>query len=499
MRSSLLFLIILAVCAVLWLPLSVIADEDTTDTPETAGQRIIERARRDCGLLFPQTGLGGDPEAKMPRPTDKEADFLEFKVESEGNNGMVAFKYVLKNPQPGKKYPLMFTFHGNGELGSSNVRNLGPLLLGSDPCYVCGMQYQLLEADGKPKFNNPRNADMPTTSRAARWVLEKMLKDHPIDPDRVFAGGFSMGTSYSSAWALHEWQRNRDEFPLRGLFLFSSPGMVQRDAMPPIPVICTVGSDETAVLGTINVVENVRQYCNLLFAWGLPCQYHEIPGMGHAVNARCICIARDVINLCGGPGLQWKPPGSQAAMPEPLPFKGDDAITRELISLCNADDWAGAQKRIEEIWSNKKLKTKERQPAKDFEKEMDKFARSEITRLEKEVDKALKAQEMPRANQAKRLRALVAAYDGASWLKGKDPLAGLRKTESADFPPGMREAERAKMMSDALEYERTEGKRGEARKLYEALAKRKNEDKGASIWPKAAEFRLTWWIKGRDE
>ncbi|MCC6572803.1 MAG: hypothetical protein IT462_03340 [Planctomycetes bacterium] len=466
--------------------------ETPPEQPETKpGRRTYDRAARDWTLLSPQTCLGGDPDAKMPGP-GKTATFSEFKVECEGANGIVAYKYVLNTLAPGKKYPLMFTFHGNGESGKGNVSNLGPLMMGADPCLVCGMQYQQLEADGKTKFNNPRNCDMDGTCAAARWVLEKMIKDYPIDTERVFVGGFSMGTLYSSYWTAYEWSKDPETFPFRGLILFSSPGVHDREKLPPIPVVCTVGSEEVAVLGTVNVVENVRSYCNLLNTWGIPNTYHEIPKMGHGVNARCICIARDLINQCGGPGLQWKPAG--VVLPDPLPFKSDDAGVRELIGFCAADDWVGARKRIAEIWENKKLKTKERQPAKDFEKEMDKFAKSEISRLEKEIDKAIKAKEFPKGWHVARLKALVEAYKDETWMKGKDPLAIVRKAESDEFPPCARENERRELWLDALDCEKTD-KRADARKLYEDLAKRKAEDNGASLWPKAAEYRLTWWTK----
>ena len=45
------------------------------------------------------------------------------------------------------------------------------------------------------------------------------------------------------------------------------------------------------------------------------------------------------------------------------------------------------------------------------------------------------------------------------------------------------------------EYEQAilDGKRDEAKKIYNELVKQKTDDGGVSLWPHAAAYRLEWW------
>ena len=60
------------------------------------------------------------------------------------------------------------------------------------------------------------------------------------------------------------------------------------------------------------------------------------------------------------------------------------------------------------------------------------------------------------------------------------------------FGPAKRDEARKQKMLDALKLE-LEGKRDEAKAIYQELAKQQKEDGGVSDWPFAAEYRLSWW------
>jgi hypothetical protein len=216
--------------------------------------------------------------------------------------------------------------------------------------------------------------------------------------------------------------------------------------------------------------------------------------MGHSVNGRCHQITRDVINELGGPGML--PYSADSGIPDPLPFEAsDDKYEQEVVGLCNADEWQSALNRVKAIDDDRKIDSKEKRAVRHFDKEIEKVAKKEVKRIDDLIAAAIKAEKMPEPWQIKRLRAITQTWAAETWIKGKGYDEHLALLEG-DFAPVKREREREQMMRDAAALESQKGKRSEARKLYESLAARKDEDEGKSIWPKAAAYRLTWWIDG---
>jgi hypothetical protein len=218
--------------------------------------------------------------------------------------------------------------------------------------------------------------------------------------------------------------------------------------------------------------------------------------MGHDVNYRCLQITRDVINDLGGPGaLPYKNPNDKSAAPEALPFEAsEDPYVKEVTGLCNDDKWADAIARIDEINKNHKLKTKDKKAVQAFEKTITDFAKKELPRLDKIIAQNIKDEALPNAFQLRRQKALVEAFGKETWAANKGYAETLAKLND-DYPPTASERDREKMMRDAFKLESTQGKRAEAKALYEKLAARKGEDGGQSAWPKAAAYRLQWWVE----
>ncbi len=273
---------------------------------------------------------------------------------------------------------------------------------------------------------------------------------------------------------------------------FSSKAFDPRKKYPPIPMVQTVGEKEDNFAGQ-DQRGYIRQYCCMARQAGLAVTYHEIPGRGHELAPRVIQIVRDHIQAFGGPGCDVYRNARGAQEPaEPLPFASEDALVQELIGLCRAEDWAGALKRAAEIDADKELKSKQKKEAKKFPKEMEKYAKKALPELEKKIEEAMKAEKFPPGWAVKRLKALSEAYAGESWVSNRNYGALLERLEN-EFEPAKREREREELFRKAEALEAEQGKWAEAKQLYEQLVKRKEEDGGASLWPKAAEYRLKWW------
>jgi hypothetical protein len=462
---------------------------------EEPGARVRERAAADGAKFFPQLGLGGgdaNPIAMGP------ADFSEMKIEEPGCEKMTGYMSLPKNLDKAKKYALMFVFHGNGDRGKGRVGVLAQITTERDPVIVIGVQYQELQADGTGKMGLPTLAKPDVVINGCRWLLEKTMKEQPVDPGRVFVGGFSWGTAWSSGWAEDWWKENPETFPFRALFLYSSGGAGTKATIPPIPQFCTVGELETEKAGNFEVLPAVRHYTNVLANWGVPVLYHEIPKMGHDVNARCLQITRDAINDMGGPGSLAYPPagGAAAPQPEPLPVvKNDDKFVKEILALLSADRWPEAVARIAEIEVDRKVPLADKKAVLALRTELQKFAQADLPRLDKLLAEAIKADAAPGPFQLRRQKALLEAYAKWPWAQKKQYAETVAKFTD-DYPPVARERDREKAMRDAWALEQS-GKRDEAKPMYVALAAREAEDGGKSDWPRAAKYRLTWWFESK--
>ena len=126
--------------------------------------------------------------------------------------------YRLLKPErvePGKKYPLVLALHGWGERGSDNqkqLKNFGPLFLKPGvrkryPCFVL-----LPQAHGSwvqnPVFDKPiRLTKSPVVSLAmAHEIVKAVMKQHPVDADRLYLMGYSNGAC--GVWELLEREPN---------------------------------------------------------------------------------------------------------------------------------------------------------------------------------------------------------------------------------------------------------------------------------------------------
>jgi acetyl esterase/lipase len=404
--------------------------------------------------LPPQMACGGGEGS--PAPGGGTGKVSEFPVTSEGADGMTAYLYLPDNPPRDRRVPLLFVLHGNGDSGKGRHANLTAVSSKDDPIIVVGIQYQ------KEATFNAALWDGAVTLRAFDWLLEKTLKEQPVDPDHVYLQGFSMGCGYAGSWAYKRWKDDPKTFPFRALFFNGSPaGARSKDDYPPVPFIAMVGEKETAVLGTINVVKSVKTWANQLARAPRQVEYHEIPGMEHAVNGQCHQIIRDTILRLRGP------------RDLPAWFDGEAARTLRLGRL--AEGFQG----LVEAAKSKELDSKARKAASDARKRLEEWSATEMKRLESLVAEALVKRKSFEVEEFLRLRELATAFPDA----GRKFSSGIASTEK-------KQAEELKRRDAYLAARAKEAEDVDvAKTALEALAAVKG-----SRTAQAAAYRLSWWM-----
>jgi predicted peptidase len=189
---------------------------------------------------------------------------------------------LLRPPKvvDGKKYPLVVFLHGAGERGSDNEKQLVHGVpqfvanLEKHPCFLiapqCPEGKRWVEVDwSADSHTQPKEPD--EVGRLTLVLVEKTIKDLPIDPKRVYITGLSMG-GYGT-WDLLA--RRPD------LFAAAAPvcgGADEATAtkIKDIPIWAFHGAKDTAV----KPARSRNMIAALKKAGGKP-KYTEYPEVGH--------------------------------------------------------------------------------------------------------------------------------------------------------------------------------------------------------------------------
>ncbi len=122
--------------------------------------------------------------------------------------GGKTFRYRWHQPakiEPGKKYPFVFLMHGAGERGTNNVSQLqwgakeildyATSSAGNDCFFLAGQVPNGSQWVNVPWSNlHHRMPEEPSETMTLQIELaEKLFRELPVDPDRVYATGVSMG------------------------------------------------------------------------------------------------------------------------------------------------------------------------------------------------------------------------------------------------------------------------------------------------------------------
>jgi predicted peptidase len=212
-----------------------------------------------------------EPEAKEYRPAP----------------GQVLRYRLLKpaDPEPGKKYPLVLILHGAGERGADNAKQLLWYWDAKKPSVLTRPEVAAAKAfavipqcpDGQQWVNVPwakgsyKSPEVSEPLRLALDLTEALVKELPVDPDRVYVTGMSMG-GYGTFDAV---QRRPDLFAA-AVPVCGAGDPAKAKAIAHIPVWAFHGDQDTAV-----PVAGSRDMVAALKAAGAAPRYTEYRGVGH--------------------------------------------------------------------------------------------------------------------------------------------------------------------------------------------------------------------------
>jgi predicted peptidase len=195
------------------------------------------------------------------------------------------FHYRLLKPghiEPGKKYPVVLFLHGAGERGSDNKMQLLylPELMASDayrakyPCFLiapqCPTDEKWVDVNWSDRHAVPPG-ELNAEARAVIGMLDEVERKYPVDRQREYLTGLSMG-GYGT-WALAA------AFPERFAAVVPICGggdEAQAARLTAVPIWAVHGADDKAVPVERSraMIEAIRQ------AGGHP-RYTEYPGVPH--------------------------------------------------------------------------------------------------------------------------------------------------------------------------------------------------------------------------
>ncbi len=227
-----------------------------------------------CGLLLFTCAISNECAAEQPTPMKPENLFEEHAVSVQEDGEDISFRYRLLRPETSdsnKKFPLVIFFHGAGERGSDNARQLKyfPTWMTSDslrkkyPCFILAPQCR--------EGYRWSAVDMTTDMQAAMKALDHVIETEAIDTDQILVTGLSMGGAAAWEVAMRLPERIAAAVPVCGkseeqyaeLAKDVPLWVVHGDADKVIPVHCSR-----------SMVAAVKE------AGGNP-KYTELPGVGH--------------------------------------------------------------------------------------------------------------------------------------------------------------------------------------------------------------------------
>ena len=181
------------------------------------------------------------------------------------------------------RLPLVVFLHGAGERGADNTRQLTwlPLTMAGEPmrtrfpCYLLAVQCPADEKWVDVPWGGVESAVRPDEpSRALRAVvaaLDRVVQEFPVDPDRVYLTGLSMGGYGAFDLAMRMPGRFAALVPVCG---GGDPAAV--GLLGGLPTWIWHGAKDTTVPPARS-----RQMAEAMQAAGLPVRHTELPGVGH--------------------------------------------------------------------------------------------------------------------------------------------------------------------------------------------------------------------------
>jgi predicted peptidase len=196
------------------------------------------------------------------------------------------FKYRLLKPvriEEGKKYPLVVFLHGAGERGDDNKAQLQyfpemmakPAYREEFPCFVLAPQCredQSWAGFGRRRGKSADGGSEPSDQmKAVMQMLEKTIKENPVDTSRLYLTGLSMGGFGSWDWAIREPDRFAAVVPICG-----GGDESKADRLVKLPIWAVHGDKDEVVRP-----EQSRRMIDAIKKAGGQPKYTELAGVGH--------------------------------------------------------------------------------------------------------------------------------------------------------------------------------------------------------------------------
>lgn len=212
-----------------------------------------------------------------------ESPFLRGAV----GEGETRIEYRLLPPPEvaeGERYPLVLFLHGAGERGDDNetqlvhfpVKMATPERRAAFPCYVLAPQCPAGERWTTDDWGSKDSRALPPEPTApmagAIDALLEVCREHPVDLDRVYLTGLSMG-----GYGAFELASRHPDWFAAAAPICGGGDNEQAATLAGLPLSVWHGDADRAV-----PVENSRSMIAALRALGEEPDYHELPGVGHA-------------------------------------------------------------------------------------------------------------------------------------------------------------------------------------------------------------------------
>ena len=210
-------------------------------------------------------------------------DIFEAKTYTDKKGESIPYRYLKpQKPEKGKRYPLVLFLHGAGERGDDNISQINngvklfasPEALEKYPCFMivpqCPKGLRWVETDWR--LDSHIMPDTISTSlRLALEIMQEIIKNNPVDTNRIYVTGVSMGGF--GTWDLL--QRYPDKFAAAAP-VCGGADETKAGRLINIPIWAFHGGNDKLVktIRSEHIIEAIRK------AGGTP-MYTEYPGLGH--------------------------------------------------------------------------------------------------------------------------------------------------------------------------------------------------------------------------
>ncbi|MEL7532916.1 MAG: dienelactone hydrolase family protein [Bacteroidota bacterium] len=210
--------------------------------------------------------------------------YQKMSFQSEASEEKLLYRFLQPNTTAGKLYPLVLFLHGAGERGDDNTAQLvhvthrfsDPDLQAAHPTFVIAPQCPkesywpsgtFDKAWGKFTPSDTLNAEM----RLIMALLEEAQQKYPIDPNRIYVAGLSMG-----GFGTWDFLRRFPNYFAAGVPVCGGGYPADAERLVNIPIWALHGSEDNVVPASMS-----RDMLNAIKEAGGSPNYTEFPGVGH--------------------------------------------------------------------------------------------------------------------------------------------------------------------------------------------------------------------------